>query len=117
MNGGKIIAEGTSEELKLLVGSERLEITVINEEDFERAATIIQEENLRIEKSSKKLSFATKGGVHQLKQVLSQLDEAKIEVENISFHSPTMDDVFLTLTGHMTNTEDAGSKEDGVMIH
>ena len=117
MNGGKIIAEGTSEELKLLVGSERLEITVINEEDFERAATIIQEENLRIEKSSKKLSFATKGGVHQLKQVLSQLDEAKIEVENISFHSPTMDDVFLTLTGHMTNTEDAGSKEDGVVIH
>lgn len=117
MNGGKIIAEGTSEELKLLVGSERLEITVVNDEDFERAATIIQEENLRIEKSSKKLSFATTGGVHQLKQVLNQLDEANIEVENISFHSPTMDDVFLILTGHMTNTEDTGSKEGGVMVH
>ena len=117
MNGGKIIAEGTSEELNLLVGSERLEITVVDEKDFERATMVIQEENLRIEKASKKLSFATKGGVHQLKQVLSQLDEANIEVENISFHSPTLDDVFLTLTGHLTTTEDGNGKEDGVMIH
>lgn len=117
MNGGKIIAEGTSEELKLLVGSERLEITVANEDDFERATMVIQEENLRTEKASKKLSFATKGGVHQLKQVLSQLDEANIEVDNISFHSPTLDDVFLTLTGHMTNTEGERSNEGGMMIH
>lgn len=117
MNGGKIIAEGTSEELKLLVGSERLEITVANEDDFERATMVIQEENLRTEKASKKLSFATKGGVHQLKQVLNQLDEANIEVENISFHSPTLDDVFLTLTGHMTNTEGESSNEGGMMIH
>ncbi len=117
MNGGKIIAEGTSEELKLLVGSERLEITVANEDDFERATMVIREENLRTEKESKKLSFATKGGVHQLKQVLSQLDEANIEVENISFHSPTLDDVFLTLTGHMTNTEGESSNEGGMMIH
>ena len=43
MNGGKIIAEGTSEELKLLVGSERLEITVVDEKDFERATMVIQE--------------------------------------------------------------------------
>jgi ABC-2 type transport system ATP-binding protein len=117
MNGGKIIAQGTSEELKLLVGSERLEITVVKEEDFERATIVIQEENLRTEKASKKLSFATKGGVHQLKQVLSQLDEANIEVENISFHSPTLDDVFLTLTGHMTTTGDGNGNEGGVMIH
>lgn len=117
MNGGKIIAEGTSEELKLLVGSERLEITVANEDDFERATMVIREENLRTEKASKKLSFATKGGVHQLKQVLGQLDEANIEVENISFHSPTLDDVFLTLTGHMTNTEGESSNEGGMIIH
>jgi ABC-2 type transport system ATP-binding protein len=113
MNGGKIIAEGTSEELKLLVGSERLEITVTNDDDFEHATRVIHEENLRTDKASKKLSFATKGGVHQLKQVLSQLDEANIEVENISFHSPTLDDVFLTLTGHMTNTVE-GENNDKV---
>lgn len=117
MNGGKIIAEGTSEELKLLVGSERLEITVSNNDDFDRATTVIQEENLRIDKASRKLSFATKGGVRKLKQVLSRLDEAKIEVENISFRSPTLDDVFLTLTGHMTSTEDEDNKANGAMMH
>lgn len=121
MNGGKIIAEGTSEELKLLVGSERLEITVTNNDDFDRATSVIQEESLRTDKTSRKLSFATKGGVHKLKQVLSQLDEADIEVENISFHSPTLDDVFLTLTGHMTSTEgedNNNNKENGgVMMH
>jgi ABC-2 type transport system ATP-binding protein len=110
MNGGKIIAEGTSEELKLRVGSERLEITVINDIDFERATKIIREDNLRTDKTSRKISFATKGGVRQLKQVLSQLDEANIEVENISFHSPTLDDVFLTLTGHLTNAEGENNK-------
>jgi ABC-2 type transport system ATP-binding protein len=51
--------------------------------------------------------------VNQLKQVLSRLDEAGIEVENISSRSPTLDDVFLTLTGHTCNdqTEKQKSKE------
>lgn len=48
------------------------------------------------------LSLVTKGGVHQLKQVLNCLDEEGIDVETISFRSPTLDDVFLTLTGHKT---------------
>ena len=69
---------------------------------------------MRTDKATKKLSFATKGGVHQLKQVLSQLEDANIEVENISFHSPTLDDVFLTLTGHLTNAEDKG--EDNKVV-
>ena len=93
-----------------------MEVTVTNNDDFDRATSVIQEENLRTDKTSRKLSFATKGGVHKLKQVLSQLDEAEIEVENISFHSPTLDDVFLTLTGHMTSTEGEDNKENEVMI-
>src|ERR687891_721865 len=80
INGGKVIAEGTSSELKQRVGPERLEIKVAKASDFERA----------------------KEGVQQLKQVLSILDEAGIDVENVSFHNPTLDDVFLTLTGRTT---------------
>jgi ABC-2 type transport system ATP-binding protein len=48
------------------------------------------------------LSLVTKGGVHQLKQVLNCLDEEGIVVQSVSFRSPTLDDVFLTLTGHTT---------------
>jgi ABC-2 type transport system ATP-binding protein len=102
LNGGKIIAEGTSDKLKQMVGPERLEITFINASYFEKAKEVIQVEKFHADNKMYTISFVTTGGVHQLRQVLSQLDEANIEVENVSFHSPTLDDVFLILTGHST---------------
>src|ERR687898_2584267 len=101
INGGKIIAEGTSDELKQRVGSERLEITVAKESNFEKAKKVVEEDSLHSDSKVRTLSLVTKGGMHQLKQVLSRLDEAGIDVENVSFRSPTLDDVFLTLTGHI----------------
>lgn len=102
LNGGKIIAEGTSDELKQMVGTERLEITFINTHYFEKAKEVIQVEKFHADDKMRTVSFVTTGGVHQLRQVLSQLDKANIEVENVSFRSPTLDDVFLILTGHST---------------
>ena len=102
LNGGKIIAEGTSDKLKQMVGPERLEITFINTSYFEKAKEVIQVEKFHADNKMYTISFVTTGGVHQLRQVLSQLDEANIEVENVSFHSPTLDDIFLILTGHST---------------
>lgn len=110
LNGGKIIAEGTSDELKQMVGTERLEITFINTSYFEKAKEVIQVEKFHADNKMRTISFVTTGGVHQLRQVLSQLDEANIEVENVSFHSPTLDDVFLILTGH--STEHSNGKEE-----
>jgi ABC-2 type transport system ATP-binding protein len=110
LNGGKIIAEGTSDELKQMVGTERLEITFINTNYFEKAKEVIQVEKFHADNKMRTISFVTTGGVHQLRQVLSQLDEANIEVENVSFHSPTLDDVFLILTGH--STEHSKGKEE-----
>ncbi|HEX2170497.1 MAG TPA: ATP-binding cassette domain-containing protein, partial [Nitrososphaera sp.] len=98
IDGGRIIAEGTSDELKQRVGSERLEITIAEASSFE----IVDGESLHLDNKTRTLSLATKGGVHQLKQVLSRLDEAGVGVENVSFRRPTLDDVFLTLTGHTT---------------
>ena len=113
INGGKIIAEGTSDELKQRVGSERLEITVAKESNFEKAKKVVQEDSLHSDSKMRTLSLVTKGGMHQLKQVLSRLDEAGIDVENVSFRSPTLDDVFLTLTGHTTEQPNGGTKEQG----
>lgn len=110
LNGGKIIAEGTSDELKQRVGSERLEITVMDSSTFERAKEVIREENLNSDSQMRTFSFVIKEGVHQLKQVLNRLDEAHIEVESISFHSPTLDDVFLILTGHSTEQSNGEKK-------
>ena len=113
INGGKIIAEGTSDELKQRVGSERLEITVAKESNFEKAKKVVEEDSLHSDSKMRTLSLVTKGGMHQLKQVLSRLDEAGIEVENVSFRSPTLDDVFLTVTGHTTEQPNGETKEQG----
>ena len=113
INGGKIIAEGTSDELKQRVGSERLEITVAGESNFEKAKKVLEEDSLHSDSKMRTLSLVTKDGMHQLKQVLSRLDEAGIDVENVSFRSPTLDDVFLTLTGHTTEQPNGETKEQG----
>ena len=111
INGGKIIAEGTSDELKQRVGSERLEITVAKESNFEKAKKVVEEDSLHSDSKMRTLSLVTKDGMHQLKQVLSRLDEAGIDVENVSFRSPTLDDVFLTLTGHTAKQPNGETKE------
>lgn len=114
LNGGKIIAEGTSDELKQQVGSERLEITFINTSYFEKAKEIIQVGEIHADNKMRTISFVTTGGVHQLRQVLSQLEVENIEVENVSFHGPTLDDVFLSLTGHSTEHSNTEEREKEV---
>src|SRR5918996_1149017 len=113
INGGRIIAEGTSSELKQRVGPERLEITVAGESNFEKAKKVLEEDSLHLDSKRRTLSLVTKDGMHQLKQVLSRLDEAGIDVENVSFRSPTLDDVFLTVTGHTTEQPNGETKEQG----
>ena len=116
IDGGRIIAEGTSNELKQRVGSERLEITVAEASSFETAKRVIDggDGSLHLDNKTRTLSLAaTKGdGVYQLKQVLSRLDEAGVRVENVSFRRPTLDDVFLTLTGHTATTEQSNGQRE-----
>lgn len=111
INGGKIIAEGTSDELKQRIGSERLVITVGEASNFDEAKKAVDEDSLHYDSKRRTISVVTKGGVHQLKQVLSHLEDAGIDVESVSFHSPTLDDVFLTLTGHTTEQSNEEAKE------
>jgi ABC-2 type transport system ATP-binding protein len=114
INGGKIIAQGTAEELKQLIGSERLEITVAESSNFEDAKMVVNEEGLYFDGKRRLLSVVTKGGVHQLKQVLGDLDDAGIDVESVSYRSPTLDDVFLTLTGHTTEQSNGETKNQSL---
>ena len=79
-----------------------MEITVSEASNFDEAQKVVDEDGLHVDSKRRTLSVVTKSGVHQLKQVLSNLEEAGIEVESVSFRSPTLDDVFLTLTGHTT---------------
>jgi len=105
IDGGKVIAEGTPDTLKAKVGSDRLEITVSKQSNFEKASKAINEKDVKLDEESRTISIASKGGVGTLKRVLQKLEDGKIDVENFSLHRPTLDDVFLTLTGH-TATKD-----------
>lgn len=109
IDNGKVIAEGTADQLKTRIGSDRLEITISQKSSFETALKIIDGEALQSDVERRILSIATKGGVKDLKQVLQQLEDAKVEVESVSLHRPTLDDVFLSLTGHNTNKEGEGN--------
>jgi ABC-2 type transport system ATP-binding protein len=112
IDNGKVIAEGTANQLKAKVGSDRLELTIAENSDFAAARKAVPGQNLQVDEERRVLSLATKGGVKDLKLVLKHLEEAGIEVESVELRRPTLDDVFLTLTGHGA-TKEASAENNG----
>ncbi len=97
---GQVIAEGTATELKAKVGHEHLELTLANTAAFEQATTLFSNLSVTSKASDLTMSIALDQGVHQLRSLLDQLDDQKIAIDNFGIHRPTLDDVFLKLTGH-----------------
>lgn len=106
LDHGKIIAQGTANELKAMVGKERLEVTIDKASDFAKAKEAIVSDNKEVDESERKISVATEGTVADLKRVLDSMADAGVEVETFSLHKPTLDDVFLKLTGHAAELTD-----------
>jgi ABC-2 type transport system ATP-binding protein len=100
LDHGRIIAEGTANELKDRVGKERLELTIQEGSNFEAATRVIQGEGLQVDPKRRVISIATGGTVHEIKRVLDQIEKSGLEIETLSLHKPTLDDVFLQFTGH-----------------
>lgn len=111
IDGGKVIAEGTADTLKAKVGSDRLEIVIAKTSNFDKARELVDGKSLQADADRRALSIASTSGVKNLKDVLQRLESAKIQVESISLHRPTLDDVFLTLTGHTATTT---AESDGI---
>ncbi|MEV0760110.1 ATP-binding cassette domain-containing protein [Nocardia sp. NPDC050435] len=103
LDHGRIVAEGTAAELKRLVpgGHIRLEFT---DRDALVAAAAALGTGTEVHDSEDDLTLAvpSDGGVQSLRAVLDRLDYEQIEVAGLSVQTPTLDDVFLTLTGHST---------------
>lgn len=97
---GKVIATGTATELKSRVGSERVEIIIEEEKDFARAVQLIEGKSVRKNEADRSISISTDGSVKEVKRILDLLDAEKIEIEAMSVHKPSLDDVFMQLTGH-----------------
>jgi ABC-2 type transport system ATP-binding protein len=100
---GRIIANGTADELKSQVGGERIEIVVHDREQIPIARDVLARDcigEVTIDTHTRKLTVASEGGATHLVQVVRDLDEASIRIDDVALRRPTLDDVFLTLTGH-----------------
>lgn len=110
---GKIIAEGTSSELKASVGTGTLNIQLVNGEDRTRAKAIL-EEKLTVSvhgASDPQVLTAQINDSFLVADALNELAKDKIEVSNFSFGRPSLDEVFLTLTGHAAEQETKTEEE------
>jgi ABC-2 type transport system ATP-binding protein len=105
---GLVIAEGTPEELKAQVGGERLEIHLgdrgRDEEALEALAPIASDRPF-VEDGSVHVPVAERRGT--IADAVRRLDDIGIAIDDISVRTPTLDDVFLTLTGHAAEPESA----------
>ncbi|MBA2348715.1 MAG: ATP-binding cassette domain-containing protein [Solirubrobacterales bacterium] len=98
---GRLIAEGTSDELKDRVGGERLEVTLAEGADSDAAIEALlpmSDERPVSEDGVVRLQVRQRGGT--LVEAVKRLGEAGLDVEDLELRRPTLDDVFLTLTGH-----------------
>jgi ABC-2 type transport system ATP-binding protein len=102
---GKVIAHGTAEELKARVGRERIELIIDARHDFEQARRALHAVEASYDMQERSISIPTDGSVREVKRILDLLYDAQIEINTMSVHNPTLDDVFLHLTGHETQSE------------
>jgi len=102
---GKVIARGTSDALKKQVGGERLEITVENVDIAKTQEIVSRISASAIHTDIRTVSAPVTTGSIALMDALRSLDEAKIHPLDISLKRPSLDDVFLSLTGHVAEDE------------
>lgn len=104
---GRVIAEGTADELKAKVGKNRLELVLVNKSDMKKASEVVKGKKVSTNENDQSFTIPVEGGVKEVNQILNAMESVGIEIESMSLHKPTLDDVFLNLTGHetVTNTE------------
>jgi ABC-2 type transport system ATP-binding protein len=99
---GQLIAEGTSDELKDRVGGERLEVLLEDESDGSEAASVLEamsDDQPSVDGRTVRLTVRERSGA--IVRAVRLLSEAGIDLEDLTVRRPTLDDVFLTLTGHV----------------
>jgi ABC-2 type transport system ATP-binding protein len=111
---GRSIAEGTADGLKAQVGGERVEVVVAGAGDLPMAREILAQlaegGSCAVEEHTRTLTAPVTGGAAVLIEALRRLDAAEIVLHDVALRRPTLDDVFLTLTGH--HSEEAAEEPD-----
>jgi len=104
---GAIIAEGTANSLKAKVGGEVVEVTLAAREDLPRATKALADLKGKADASRLRVLVPAKSGVQTLVEAVRRLDAAKVEAADIALRRPTLDDVFLAITGKTAEAPEA----------
>ncbi|MGW3499015.1 ATP-binding cassette domain-containing protein [Streptomyces sp. NPDC001020] len=114
---GRVIARGTSDQLKAQTGGERVEIVVRDRAHITTASEVLRgfgKGDTTVEEHTRKLTVPVTGGAKLLAEVIRELDSRGIEMDDVGLRRPTLDDVFLSLTGHVAEEkpEESGGTKD-----
>ncbi|RNG18246.1 ATP-binding cassette domain-containing protein [Streptomyces botrytidirepellens] len=109
LDGGKLVAEGTSEELKARIGGGRIELRFADTIALDAAALAVPE-SMREEETFTLAVPMDAAGTGSIRAVLDQLDHARIEPLALSVQTPNLDDVFLALTGATSKKEGSATR-------
>ena len=102
---GRAIARGTADQLKGRVGGERVEVVVETAADVARAELVLDElgvGDIQSETQSRRITAPVTGGAAALETALHRLRASGVNIVEIGLRRPTLDDVFLALTGHVS---------------
>lgn len=118
VDGGHVIARGTADELKSQVGGERLEVHLRDKSDVARTREFMARHGageVVVPEGGRELVVPVDSGTHALVALVRDLDASGIEVADIAVRRPTLDDAFLSLTGHSAadSADEADTASEG----
>jgi ABC-2 type transport system ATP-binding protein len=120
MDNGRVVAHGTADELKDHLGGNVLEVRVTHSSDLEKATTLVTDlasTRPRLDPDLKQISFPIEGGASVLIAAGRALEDGGIEIEDLGIRRPSLDDVFLSLTGHAAVSQRESSSSSAGVAH
>jgi len=105
---GKLIRQGTADELKDMLGDDVVEFKILNKENKEKALKAVRtvaKKKPTYDEATNKITVPVKNGSKSLLAIIKELEKCNIEPAEISLHRPSLDDVFLSVTGKKTESD------------
>lgn len=105
IDGGKVIAEGTAKELKSKIGKDRLELTFGSAKGLAAAQEVLGKEVVSTDDKEHSATVVINDTNADVRRILDTLSDKKVKVVSLAVHKPTLDDVFLAVTGKQKKAE------------
>ena len=104
INQGRIVAEGSADDLKQRVASKRLDLVLVDDATYLAVAAELGRQVIHMHRPTTTLGVATNGAAPDVRTVLDRIDPSRDRIESFAVHTASLDDVFMTLTGHDLET-------------